>query len=302
MFNKVLIPLDGSLRAEQALALFSKLFDSETELIILETTGDNRVTFPTYAVGAGGYIEPLPELRKERNDAYVASVTEATKTWAPNVRGYSLIGAPAEKIVEVADAEKVDLIMMATHGYNAFEKLLLGSVTEQVIRMASCPVLAIRDGHVPEHMLIALDGTAFSEEILDISFALAELLGADVTLAKVDTPAEDVDLREVEMIKAVDRELANRILYTHNSRSEFYLDEIRQRYLEKAESVNINVDYDVDYGNPGRRLPEAAARHNCDIIAMATHGRTGLQHFLKGSVTEKVMHKADAAMLVIHPD
>ncbi|MEM8860722.1 MAG: universal stress protein, partial [Chloroflexota bacterium] len=275
MFEKILIPLDGTLRAEQALELTSKLFDENVELILLETTGDNRVTFPTYAAGSAGYIEPLPEFRKARNDEYVAAVTSATKTWAPKVKGFSLIGAPAEKIVEIAEVENVDLIMMVTHGYSAFEKLLLGSVTEQVIRMAPCPVFAIRDGHIPEHMLIALDGTDFSEEILDPAIGLAKLLGADITLARVDTPQEDLDYRELEEIRAIDRELANRVLYTHNSRTEFYLDDIRKRYLEEVNPVNINIDYDVDYGNPSKRLPEAASRHNCDLIAMATHGRTG---------------------------
>ena len=51
-----------------------------------------------------------------------------------------------------------------------------------------------------------------------------------------------------------------------------------------------------------KRLPEIAKFHGCDLIAMATHGRKGLQHLLHGSVTEKVMHRTDMAMLIFNPN
>lgn len=300
MYNKILIPLDGTLKAEQALALVNRFF-IDSELILLETTGDTTQPFPVYGAGVHGYIEPLPEDKKARNDAYIATVANNTRTWASNVRGYSLIGPPAEKIVEFSEAEDVDLIVMVTHGYDAFERLLFGSVTEKVIRDAPCPVLAIRDAELPEHFLIALDGSEFAESILEPALKLAKLIRADVTLARVNEPADDLNYRDVREIREIDPALADRLLATHNSRSEFYLEDIRKRFLDDLEELDIKIDYDTDYGKPGVRLPEIAKFHDCDLIAMATHGRKGVQHLLHGSVTTKVMHRTDMAMLILNP-
>lgn len=306
MFKRILIPLDGSLRSEQALELVSKLFaDDDIELILLEATGSPTVTYPIYGAGMEGYVYPIPEYKKADADKYVGSIAEATRSWAPHVRGVSMLGRPDEAIIEVAKSENVDLIIMVTHGYDAFERLLLGSVTEKVIRDASCPVLAIRDGHLPKHMLIALDGTQFSEAILEPAFALAQLIGADVTLARVDVPADDLNMRELAELSTIDRKLADTLVIQHNSRSEFYLDDLRSRYLRddaKSEKTKINIDYDVEHGKPRLRLPKVAERHGCDLIAMATHGRKGLDRFFNRSVTEDVMHHTQTAMLVVHPD
>ncbi|MFK7804475.1 MAG: universal stress protein [Anaerolineae bacterium] len=303
MFKKILIPLDGSYRSEQALDLVGKLFSTdEIELILLEATGEAELSFPIYAAGVDGYMQGLPEYKKARVDEYVTSVTSKTRSWAPNVRGYSMLGKPEDAIVEIANTEEIDLIIMVTHGYAAFERLLLGSVTEKVIRDAPCPVLAVRDGHLPKHMLIALDGSPFSETMLEPAFELARLIQSDVTLARVDLPADDLHLSDVSELRQIDPKLADTLLIHHNSRSEFYLDDIRKRFMDSLdEGVEIKVDYDVDYGKPGVRLPAIAERQGCDLIAMATHGRKGMQRFFKRSVTEDVMHHTETAMFVLHP-
>lgn len=303
MFKKILIPLDGSYRSEQALDLVGKLFSiDEVELILLEATGAAELSFPIYAAGVDGYTQGLPEFKKQQVDEYVTSVTSKTRTWAPHVRGYSMLGKPEDAIVEIAIKEEIDLIVMVTHGYAAFERLLLGSVTEKVIREAPCPVLAVRDGHLPKHMLIAVDGSPFSEKMLDPAFDLAHLINADVTLARVDLPADDLHMSDVDELRRIDPKLADTLLIHHNSRSEFYLDDIRSRYLKnKTNGTEIKINYDVDYGKPGVRLPAIAERHGCDLIAMATHGRKGVQRFFKRSVTEDVMHHTETAMLILHP-
>ncbi len=301
MYNKILVPLDGSLRAEQALALVSNYF-ADVELILLETTGDMTQPMPVYAAGHSGYIQPLPEVKKMRNDEYISQMKERTGSWATQVRGYSLVGPPAPKIVEIAENEQVDLIVMVTHGYDRFERILFGSVTEKVIRDAPCPVLAIRDDDLPKHMLIALDGTPFAEEILEPAIKLATQLKIDVTLARVNVPKDVISARDLDGIRSIDRELADVIVANHSGRSEIYLDSIRQRFISQLDGIDIKVDYDVAYGRPDVQLAEIAIYNECDLIAMTTHGRKGLQHLLKGSMTEKVMHRTDVAMLILHPD
>lgn len=304
MFKKILIPLDGSMRAEQALGLVGKIFPAnDFELILLEATSDANSSYPLYSAGVDGHIQIIPEFKKEKADEYVNTVTQAARTWIPNVRGFSMLGKPDAAIVELATEEEVDLIIMVTHGHAGLARLLFGSVTELVIRDAPCPVLAVRDGHLPKHMLIAVDGTPFSETILEPAIALAKLIRADVTLARVDVPADEIDLREVSEIRKIDEGLADSLLYNNNNRSIFYLDNLLSRLENEVNELNIKLDYDVDYGAAvGTRLPKMAERNQCDLIAMATHGRNGLDRFWNRSVTEDVMHHTDTAMLILHPD
>lgn len=303
MFKKILIPLDGSLRSELALGLAHKLFQTEdVELILIEAAGETASTYPIYGGVGDGFVHIVPEYNRAQVEEYIEDMADEAKSWAPKVRGFSLLGSPDDAIIKVAKGENVDLIVMFTHDYDAFERLLLGSVTEKVIRDAPCPVLAIRDDHVLNHMLIALDGSPFSETILDPAFELAYLIKADVTLARVDTPADAVDIGEINQLGKVNRRLAETVMVQHSGRSEFYLDDIRQRYLKDPSAIDIKIDYDVDYGKPGLRLAQMADRHQVDLIAMATHGRKGFERIFNRSVTEDVMHRTDTAMLILHPD
>ncbi|MFT5197217.1 MAG: nucleotide-binding universal stress UspA family protein [Cellvibrionaceae bacterium] len=303
MFKKILIPLDGSMEAEQALGLVGKILPvKDIELILIEATGQPNPAYPLYGSGIDGHVQIIPEYRKENVDEYVGSITQTTREWVPNVRGYSMVGKPDEAIVEIAVKEDIDLIIMVTHGYTGLEWLLFGSVTEMVIRDAPCPVLAVRDGHLPKHILIALDGTPFSETILEPAFALAKLIKADITLGRIDVPADDINRREVEAIRKIDPGLADSLLYSANHQSDMYLDNLLKHYKKEAAELEIKIDYDVDYGTVGTRLPKLAERNGCDLIAMATHGRKRLDRFWNRSVTEDVMHRTKTAMFILHPN
>ena len=302
MFKKILVPLDGSVRAEQALALVWKLLPpAELDLILLEVTEAPNMIFPLDTVGIDGYVHFTSEEILRKVDEYIGEVTDKVRAWSPKVRGVHLDGNPDEAIVDIATKEEVDLIVMVTHGYKGIERFLFGSVTEKVIRDAPCPVLAIRDGHLPNHILISLDGTPFSETILEPALALARLVKAKVTLARVDVPEEDLSLRDVQSIRQFDKGLAESMLYYENQKEETYLEDIRGRLMRDPANADLDLDIEVDRGAPGVRLPIIAKRVNSDLIAMATHGRKGIDRFFNRSVTENVMHHTEVAMLVLHP-
>lgn len=299
MFTKILIPLDGTLLSEQALELAEKLFaptEKNIKVVLLESTAD-----ATFYLGIPHRNTlSVPEHRKEQIDKYIGKTAEITRSWAKDVEEITMIGKPENTIILTAKQEQVDLIVMFTHGYGAFERLLVGSVTEKIIREAPCPVLVTQDGNIPNHMLIALDGTPFSETILDPAFALAELINADVTLVHIDEDTNDLDMKQVAELSKTNRELAQTLLAAHNTETEHYLDSIYQRYIGKVKGVKINID--IGYGKPAIQLPKVADQHSCDLIAMATHGRKGIDRLWSRSVTEGVMHETKAAMLVLHPN
>lgn len=302
MFKKILIPLNGSLHAEQALELVKKLWpENELELVLLEATGNPNLVYSVYGFGTASYVQVSPECLIKNSD-YIKTVTEKTEQWAPQVEGFVKFDTAERAIVDVAIHEDVDLVVMVTHGYSGLDRLLFDSVTEKVIRDAPCPVLAVRDGHVPKHMLVALDGTPFSETILEPAFELAKLIKADITLACVQTDETHLHEADVAEIRKFDQGLADVVLYSNIHDVDLYLKSMYRLYSDEADEIEVKFDFDVDRGRPGDRLPKMAERNRCDLIAMATHGRKGLDHFWNRSVTEKVMHRTDTAMFILHPE
>ncbi|MFK7804890.1 MAG: universal stress protein [Anaerolineae bacterium] len=301
MFKKILVPLDGSFHAEHALALVKKLFSSQScELVLVEANDSLSTAHSVHGEGMYSARSVTPEYNAERSNKFLNEAAESANKWADRVHVFSLPGAVDQVIIEVAEKEKVDLIVMVTHGYAGLKRLLLGSVTEKVIRLAPCPVLAIRDDHIPKHFLIAVDGTPFSETILNPAYLLARLIKADITFARIHIASDDINMQDLAALRMFDPELAHAVMQGHNNRTESYLKDLANRYTKK--SYQIRVDYDIESGPPAARLAKMAKRNGCDLIAMATHGRNGIKRFLEGSITEDVMHRAETAMLVIHPD
>lgn len=302
MFKKILIPLNGSLHAEQALELVKRLLPNNGfELVLLEATGNPNLVYSVYGFGTTSYVYVRPECLI-KDEEYIKSATQEAEKWAPQVEGFVKFDTAERAIVDVALHEDVDLIIMATHGYSGFDRLLFSSVTEKVIRDAPCPVLAVRDDHLPKHMLIALDGTRFSEKILEPAFEFAKLIKADITLACVHTEKQKLREADVAEIRKYDRGIADAVLYNGINQTNDYLKSLHRMYSKQASEINVNLDFDIDRGRPGDRLPHMAERNGCDLIAMATHGRKGLDYLWNRSVTEKVIHRTETAMLILHPE
>jgi nucleotide-binding universal stress UspA family protein len=145
MFEKVLVPLDGSEAAEDALApAFSLARQYGSRIILLRVACPDLTT-----VGLAGMHSPLSttnvDYARERSEAQ-AYLDEVLKHWAAtgvSIQTQVLIGAPAELIVKVAREERVDLIVMSTHGRSGVSRLVYGSVAEAVLRGARTPMLLI---------------------------------------------------------------------------------------------------------------------------------------------------------------
>lgn len=298
MFKKILVPLDGSHRAEKALNLVNFLsIKEDIELILLDVIESDRVATPAYVSGVDAFPELMIETRMENAKAYISKIAGEERHIFEKIDTMIVRGEPSQAIAHVAKEQEVDLIVMVTNGYSRIERWFRSSVTEGVIRQAACPVLAILDDRIPTHFLAPLDGTEFSEAGLDSALGLAKLFNAKVTLAKVDHPADLVSPSDVKEIAQLDRELAERIIVESSSQSEFYLDDLVR---DKKKVFDVEINYDVDQGRPAARIIAMAARNKCDLIAMTTHGRKGIDRLLNGSVTETVFRTAGCDIFVTH--
>jgi nucleotide-binding universal stress UspA family protein len=135
--DKILFATDFSPASEAALVYASSLArDSGAKLLIV------HVEEPPLAYGAGEmYVDPLPVGRPGLEETL-----QRVRPTLPEVRyeHHLLIGTPAQELVELAEKEKVDLIVMGTHGRTGFSRLVMGSVAESVVRRAGCPVFTLK--------------------------------------------------------------------------------------------------------------------------------------------------------------
>lgn len=168
---------------------------------------------------------------------------------------------------EIADI-KADLVIMGSKGTSGLEELLIGSNTEKVVRHAQCPVITVKqpaDADNIKKIIFASDFSEDSKTVIQHIRVLQELLGAELSLVKINTPSffeTSRDSRQKMETFIANHGLSNTQAVIYNSTSE------EEGIIEYAEEINA------------------------DMIALATHGRTGFMHLLSGSIAEDVVNHA----------
>lgn len=205
----------------------------------------------------------------------------------------------APGIVEFARANDCDFIVMGSHGRRGFRKLMLGSVALEVMRSASCPVFTIggkdetEAGHNPmAQILIPFDFSDYSLTALEYAARLAEKLHANLDVLHV---VEDT------FYPAFYGPFMHSI-YESTPNIEKLVEEQMRRHVEDTGFDMRRVVLSVRPGHPGSEIAHYADEKAIDIIIMATHGLSGLQHLFMGSVTERTAHLAKCPVLTLRPD
>lgn len=312
MFQRILVPLDGSARAEEVLPLAARLArTSGASLFLLRVIPPPMDTL-TYPVGP----IVLPELQTEIEEALM-QIASSELLRGICVRMKVLVGNPATLLMQLAQVQRMDLIVMRSHGATGFTRFVLGSVARQVARQSLVPVLVIRDGSSliqpdsfmhPPRILVALDGASLAE---------TALLPAAQLCAALAAPARGAIhlIRTVHRLSTVDDEPAERVDAMNEeamAEAESYLRRIEQRFQKgDLASFHLTITTSVvthdDAGDIWKRVIEECecigdviGYSACDIIAMTTHGRQGFQHLLEGSITERVLDATTHPLLVVH--
>lgn len=304
MFKKILVPLDSSDLAEYALSPAIQLAERfESELVLLHVLEHHTVFIPEGPDLMGHNINvPQTAYSQEEIAAreYLVGLNHKIGAAQPSFNCYTRLedGDPASRILDTAVEEKADLIVMSTHGYSGVTRWVLGSVAEKVMRYAPCPVLVIRSQTPIRQVLITLDGSALAEASLTGGLAVAQALGAEVTLLRVDDSSDEIDPKEVIELNRNEPGLGERYRESLYQNAEEYLAHIQRRYRRD----DLAIDTAVRFGKPAATILNYADAHHVDLIVMSTHGRTGLARWRYGSITEKVLRSANCAMLISRPD
>jgi nucleotide-binding universal stress UspA family protein len=299
MFGKILVPLDGSQLAERALKPALALARSaKGEVYLLQVTQPQEMLVPHHG---GGYAFFWPDQSQERaaDDArnYLETVLDTYVD--PAVAIFPLLeqGDPASMIVDIAHNEDVDLVVMSSHGYTGFSRWLLGSTAEKVVRSSDCPVLIVRDLLPMQNILITLDGSPLAEKILLPAFTIAKAFEAKITLLRIGQHTETLNMRQVAEVERIEPGMGSVMLENHYRHDEMYLNTIAIQY----ESFGVPVNCVTLKGNPAEHIIGVAEQYDIDLVAMSTHGRTGLRRWVYGSITEKILHSMNKSMLIVRP-
>jgi len=306
----ILIPLDGSELAEQALAPAVALARASGATLHL-----SHVFVPYAArMDMPDTVEKHIEIERQLAEdarAYLQSVAERIGAELPEqvrcdpLRSRPLQSPYGETLAVVESLRRLarqlhpDLIVMATHARGGVSRMWLGSVADALVRRGAAPMLLVRpraERAAPvelfRHILVPLDGSALAEETLPIAQTLASLSEARLTLLQVIVPQRAI-ARPAPVTRVNTRHLTER-----EAEAAQYLTAVRDRLRTSgpcAETVTVVAE------QPAWAILEYAVEHDVDLIAMATHGFGGVKRFMLGSVADKVLRGAPIPVLLTKP-
>jgi nucleotide-binding universal stress UspA family protein len=303
MYRSILVPLDGSAFAEQALPLALSI--GRRAKATLQLAHVDLVPAPVFVQARNNMENTYDPQVKERSSAYLDDVVWRLSSRAPvPVETALLEGSVTEALEEHVALKGVDLVVMTTHGRGMLGRALLGGVADKLLRHLPVPVLLVRPRKEPfdltvepvlRRVLIPLDSSALAEQILEPALALGGLTQAEYTLLHV---VEPMLVMGDEMGAFATGAAAAAIHAQLPEEGRKYLSGVVQRMAARGLTVKSKVV--VDQTATEAILDEAKTGGH-DLIALATHGHGGLARLLLGSVADKVLRSANVPVLVYRP-
>ena len=296
MYEKLLVPLDGSKVAEQILP-YARLLAGKLAVPV-ELVGVIDVAALAAHVSAGKtrYLDTLVAEEVRSSGEYLKGVAGSFS--AVSIKYTIERGKPEEVIIGKAAADKGTLIAMATHGRSGINRWLLGSVAEKVLRGATNPLLLVRapEGAKTEgegtlkSIIVPLDGSELAERVLPHVTALAKKMALKIVVVRAYRLRQIISsyydyIPDWEALEAESKGVAIS-----------YLDsKVRQL---KSEGL-VEMCPIVSEGEAAENIIDLAKEIANSLVAMCTHGRSGVQRWVLGSVTEKVARHSGGPILII---
>jgi len=211
------------------------------------------------------------------------------------------VGDPAEEIVEYASKQDIGLIVMSTHGRSGIKRWAMGSVADKVLRATKQPIALIRakgarpdmlgERNILSKILVALDGSKESEAVIPYIEELASKLPAEVILLQVIAPDYHIYAaggpeygvyaeQQIESMKKFARD---------------YLEEI----ITGLKQREVAAKTEIMLGTAAETIINFADQTNASLVAMTTHGRSGVSRWAIGSVAERVLRAGNTPLLLV---
>ncbi len=294
-FTHVICPVDFSEPALCALKVASSLAERfKRPLLLLNVL----VPLPIYPVEPEALIVYTPPYfpDESQREAYAQQRLQELK--APLIsRGIEvssevLQGPAGRTIVERVAHAPTALLVLGTHGYRGLQRFLLGSTTVEVLRRAVCPTITVRTSGLegPVRQIgVGVDFSAACEPAIEAAAQMARAFGAQLHLIHVLTP---VDFRG-----AAESSLPVFVAETNEATRHAAQEEL-QEIAGRLAGIDV-IPVVLTNPSPYRELVRYTQEASIDLLALGTHGRTGLRRLFLGSLTERVLQLASCPVLSV---
>ncbi len=300
--KKILIPLDGSELAEQALDPALRLASRHGTDVVLASVVSDLPPVPLSA-GDGELVSNWLKEEEERAARYLEEVEKRVNEQYPGVSVDTRVelGPVSRTLLAQAEEAGAELIALTTHGRGAWQRAWLGSVADGVIRKAHRPVLLLgnnegsrdlfRQDSSPSHVMVPLDGSRAAEQVLDPLRAMLPETGGKVTLISV--LLRPFPLASTYLPHAVEE---GTILEEREKRTRDYLEEVSERWSPEGVKVVTDVVAAEDVASA---LLNRSKEDGVDLLALSTRGRGGVSRLVLGSVADKLVRSAQLPVLAV---
>jgi nucleotide-binding universal stress UspA family protein len=295
------VPLDGSPLAEQAIPLaleIARAARSKVRLVLVHQSPPP----PFYEESAELYVSIELATRKSGRDYLRGLAAQLRDRSGLQISSVTLDGSADQALVNYVNDIGADLVAMTTHGRGGVRAAWLGNVADHLIRRLDVPVIVTRAreeaGSIStpkiREILVPLDGSPLAEAALAPALAVAGLFDAELLLAQVVLPPTAGSSLPVAFAARYD----NEILAYQRKGAQDYLEGLSEDLRERGARVKTTV---IVGHNVGEALINLAHPERIDLVAIATHGRSGVRRLVLGSVADKLIRAAGPAVLVVRP-
>ena len=303
IIQNILVPIDLSKMSVQAIETAKRLAQRSGGTVHLVHVYE--FNYPAGFMAPGIWYTP-PSIVAQEQQAQAL-----TKNLGALVRQHGLSpvnchlisGAPAfDKICRIAQQIPADLIVMPTHGHTGLKHVFLGSTAERVVQHSPCPVFVVRSRKrkpttrrtsIAHTILVPVDFSNCSRDGLRYAIGFAKEFGAKIILLHATYlgyiySTEGTALYDIPGLQKAAQENAERQM---------------QKLVRSLQFGRVKFETAFTEGSPALDICSFAKDHDVDLIITSTHGLTGFQHVLIGSIAEKVARHAPCSVLVVpsHP-
>jgi nucleotide-binding universal stress UspA family protein len=321
MYRHILVPLDGSARAESVLPMAARLArNTRGTLILVQVVSLASEYWPAITTPYPSMAQAAVDSELAEAESYLEHTASSPELVGITVQTATQFGPVASTILSVASSYAADLIMICSHGYSGVTHWLIGSTAEKIARYAAIPVLILRegsklplrlkDGPRALRLLVPLDGSTHAKAALEpATDLLTALTGSQAPgtlhLARIVKPETHSDKNQEALLQNTGNlNKARRYLsLTAEQLSEGYIVlGMAERHIPVTWSVSFDDDVAGALVNIAEHGPSTDGLEKfgpCDLIAISTHGRSGVMRWTMGSIAERVLHATTLPILIV---
>ena len=325
MYSKVIVPLDGSELAEQALP-YARLVAAATSVPVELVSAYDVLPPALHDHGAMLATREMLVAAQRESESYLAGVCERLRAAGCDAAPIAMpgAGAPERAIVERATQDPQALLVMSTHGRSGVTRWALGSVADKVLHAVPNPALIMHAvaaggsrlergaeaerGAEPDigfaAALVPLDGSSLAELSLPHAITLAEALGVGVELVRV-TPTADYyrshlagPFRRMVLSRADAAAMVEELIDTDEHAVSAYFADVQERMAAQGQPAGGVAAQHLLRDDVAQAIIDRATERQA-LTVMTTHGRSGWSRMLMGSVTDRVIHHSRLPLLVV---